>query len=96
MTAKKRKKGALLKSAGTESSYEPTEQELAAIVTYQGRVRHPRVKICNDGVLPKIKPEHPDEVVGLAMVGEALGTGDLDFLHAFSTNLLTQGRRGVN
>src|ERR1700722_803877 len=94
MTAKKRKKGALSKSAGTKSAYEPTEQELAAIVTYQGRVRHPRVKICNDGVLPKIKSEHPDEVIGIAMLGEALGTGDLDFLYGLLNQLGNAGSKG--
>jgi hypothetical protein len=85
------------KSDGLEPSYQPSSQEETALRKYL--VRHasktaPRVKVKNDGGLPKLSPDHPDEAVGYMLLMEAVGTDDMDFLNGLLGQLANAGSQG--
>jgi hypothetical protein len=52
------------------------------------------VKVVNAGKVPGIKPDHPDEVVGLGLLMEALGTTSRDFASGLLTQLASAGTVG--
>ncbi len=64
--------------------YEPTPQERTAIDKYRERKAAaslaPAIKVLNKKV-GEIAADHPDQAVGWALLMEALGTADRDFLN---------------
>src|SRR5690242_13165747 len=61
-----------------------TPKELAELKNWVARVRasaHVKLK-ASDGHPPKIVPDHPDQQVGWALLMNALGTADLDFVNS--------------
>jgi hypothetical protein len=63
--------------------YRPTDRELAAMRKCLGRGAAqpaPRLKLAKNGGAG-INLDHPDATVGEALLAEALGTADFDFLH---------------
>jgi hypothetical protein len=63
--------------------YQPTERELAAVRRCLDRGAAqlaPRLKISKNGAAATIELDHPDAVVGAALLAEALGTVDSDFV----------------
>jgi hypothetical protein len=89
MTAQNRKTRSAVK-------YEPTKQELAGLGKFFNKraERAPRVKVSKHGVLPTIKPVHPDEATGLMLLMGALGTADIDFLNRFLGQLANASSQG--
>src|SRR5215471_16372877 len=76
----------------------PAERELAAVTEVVGprAGRTPRVKISNDGDIPVVMPDHPNKAIGCALLMQAIGTADADFLHGFLSQLADAGSRGSN
>jgi hypothetical protein len=54
----------------------------------------PRMKVLDDGKAPRISPDHPDEAVGYALLMEAIGTGDDDFLNGLISEMANAGSQG--
>jgi hypothetical protein len=75
--------------------YNPTKGERPATRQVLN-ARAPRVKVSKSGGLPKITLEHPKKGIGPAVLMEAIGTADLDFLMVFSANSLTQVHKAAN
>ena len=78
MTARKRK----THPASTDAR-KPTDREVAVARKFaeEESRRAPRLKISKSGDRPTITPEHPEEIIGLAHLMDALGTTDMDFFN---------------
>jgi len=76
--------------------YEATSRERAAMAKFlDERVANPapRLKVPNKNVV-RVSLDHPDEAVGLALLMEAFGTANLDFLNGLLDQLANAGTRG--
>ena len=70
--------------------YQPTAREQAALAKYQAQTaaeKTPRIKVSHDKKATAISLDHPDELIGPALLTEALGTVDGDFLNGLLTQL---------
>src|SRR5262245_26064376 len=77
MTTKK------LEPRAAKREYQRTSQEQIAIDKYLARKADsgPRLKVVNkNNKNAEFSPDHPDKEVGLALLMEAFGTADADFL----------------
>jgi hypothetical protein len=67
--------------------YVPTDQEKTIIERQCARFKDqppvPRLKVSKNGKLRKLGPDHPDAGVAYALLNEALGTVDFDFVIDF-------------
>jgi hypothetical protein len=84
------------KAANAKSKYEPTSQERTAMANHRAREAislGPRLKVPNDE-FAEISTDHPDEAVGFALLMEALGTADVDFLTGLLGQLAKVGANG--
>lgn len=65
--------------------YVPSDQERAALQRqgerYKERPPVPRLKVSEVGKLSSLEPDHPNSAIGYALLNEALGTTDIDFVH---------------
>jgi hypothetical protein len=80
-----------------KAKYQPTEQEKTALRDFYARraaETAPRMKVLGDGNAPTISPDHPDEVVGLELLMDALGTTDADFGGGLLGQLVYAGSQG--
>src|SRR6516162_2108014 len=75
------------------ASHKPAEREPAAVIG-QRAGRAPRVKISNDGDIPVVMPDHPNKAIGCALLMQAIGTTDADFLNGFLYQLADAASRG--
>ncbi len=81
------------KKPGQESEkapYQATEREKAALVKYataQFADRTPRIKISRDEKAATFSLDHPNQLTGYALLTEALGTADLDFVNGLLKQL---------
>jgi hypothetical protein len=86
--------------------YQPTSQEQTAIrkcLARKAESAAPRLKLVNNNKIARISLDHPNEEVGVALLMEAFGTADADFLDGLLNQLghvTTEGRetdeRGLN
>jgi hypothetical protein len=81
-----------------KAKYERTAQEKTALDQLAARVAAapaaPRIKVTDGKNAPTIKPDHPDERLGYALLMEALGTVSVDFLVGLLDQLAnTHGRQ---
>jgi hypothetical protein len=78
--------------------YEPTPQERAAMEAYfarkKGKPPAPRMKISEKGGVIHISPDHACPPIGQALLMEALGTTDADFLDGLLGQLANAGSQG--
>jgi hypothetical protein len=77
--------------------YKPTSQERAAMGAFLAqRVAKPapRMKVVKGEKGPQISPDHPVEIIGSALLMEALGTADLNFLNGLLVQLANAGSQG--
>jgi hypothetical protein len=75
----------------------PTDRELAAarkFVEEESR-RAPRLKVSKSGDRSTITPEHPEEMIGLAHLMDALGTTDMDFFNGLVDQLARATAEGA-
>jgi hypothetical protein len=80
-----------------KAKYEPTAREKTALDQYVAHVKAapaaPCIKV-TDKKAPTIKPDHPDEPLGYALLMEALGTVSVDFMDGLLCQLATAGSHG--
>jgi hypothetical protein len=84
-------------SDGEVSKYQPTPQEGSTLRKHFERTAAktaPRVKISNETNLPMILADHPDGGAGYALLMEAVGAGDVDFIDGLLTQLARAGSEG--
>src|SRR5215469_13117169 len=70
--------------------YQPTAREQAALDKYEAQTAAeytPRIKVSVDKKPTAISLDHPDELIGSALLAEALGTVDGDFVIGLLTQL---------
>ena len=70
--------------------YQPTEREQAALGKYKAKAaaeNTPRIKVSHDKKGTAISLDHPDGLIGSALLAEALGTVDGDFVKGLLTQL---------
>jgi hypothetical protein len=80
-----------------ERSYELSAQERGAIKRFlalRAAKTAPRAKVLNDGQRTEISTDHPKPAIGRALLMEALGTTDDDFLFGFLSQLASAGSPG--
>jgi hypothetical protein len=73
--------------------YEPTSRERTAIekyLTHNADNPAPRLKVLNE----KISLDHPNELIGYALLMEALGTADIHFVNELLGQLANAGTQG--
>lgn len=76
---------------GPAKSYEPTAREQASISAVSARMKpSPRFNVKGT----EIENNHPDPATGTALLMEALGTTDLDFLVGLTKQLANAGTKG--
>ena len=76
-----------------KTDYAPAPRELAAVNRAAARVAAnttPRLKILSD----HIAIDHPDRVYGELLMMEALGAGDLDFMHGLLKQMANASSKG--
>jgi hypothetical protein len=84
-----------LEQNATKPEYEPTAQELSALGKYfSGNAAQtvPRMKVVKGG--EDILPDHPNKAIGYALIMEAVGTTDVDFINGLVEHLAAASLRG--
>ena len=74
--------------------YEPTDRERTAIKKVLQAGPGPRIKVSKQGDRSVITTDHVDEATGYALLMEALGTSDIDFLNGLLRQLGNAGSQG--
>jgi hypothetical protein len=76
--------------------YQPNPREKAALAREARRSAEaaPRIKVEKDAKASILSVDHPDNIVGFALLGEALGTYDIDFVAALLGQLASASSRG--
>jgi len=69
---------------------EPNPQKRAAIQ----KVRVPRLRVAKDEGATRVFPDHPDKVVGSALLMEAVGTTNPDFVNGLLRQVVNAGWQG--
>ena len=81
-----------------KAKYERTAQEKTALDQFIAHVAAapaaPRIKVTDGKKAPTIKPDHPDERLGYALLMETLGTVSVDFLVGLLDQLANAGSHG--
>ena len=78
------------KSDPDTEKYQPTAREQAVLDKYIAQAaagNTPRIKVSHDKKARAISLDHPDELIGCALLTEALGTVDCDFVSGLLTQL---------
>jgi hypothetical protein len=85
-------------SDAAKAEYQPTAREQAALDKFAARRAAdppaPRIKVRNDGPLPELSPDHPDQPLAQALLMEALGTVSVDFTNGLLSQLANAGSHG--
>lgn len=75
--------------------YEPTAAELPILRKFFNQpVPPPRAKVVYNNGVPGVVPDHPDQVVGYALLGEALGSANLGFIYGLLRQLANASSKG--
>ena len=75
--------------------YEPTPREQAVLEKLADHFREfPSLKTEQNGGTSQISNDHPDQGVGQAMLMEAIGTKEPDFMFPFISQLVNAGSQG--
>src|SRR5260370_3435394 len=80
-----------------KTPYRPTGPEKAVLDKYMARraaKTAPRLKVVNKDAGSSYAPDHPDKVVGILLLEEALGSVDGDFSNGFIEQLAQAGSQG--
>jgi hypothetical protein len=70
--------------------YQPTAREQAVLGKYKAQTvaeKTPRIKVSHDKKATAISLDHPDGLIGYALLTEVLGTVDIDFVNGLLTQL---------
>ncbi len=77
--------------SAAQTDYRPTAQEKDVIEKHLARLKatsSARIKIENMGGVVQIKPDHPNELVGYALLMDAIGSADLNFLNGLLSQIV--------
>ncbi len=78
--------------------YEPTPQERAAMEAYLARKKEtppvPRMKVSDKAGVAQFSPDHVEPALGHALLMEAIGTTNLEFLDGLLGQLANAGSQG--
>jgi hypothetical protein len=84
------------KNVTTKPEYEPTAEDLAALKRLVGQHAtgsSARLRVRQDGDVPNVSVDHPNSAIGSALLAQALGASDLDFVKGIIRQLsMSQGR----
>jgi hypothetical protein len=87
-----------LASSADDQAYQLTGPERTALTRHVARrdtePPAPRMKVAKRGGATKLAPDHPDPTIGYALLMEALGTPDIDFVNSLLDQLLAASSRG--
>jgi hypothetical protein len=88
------------KPVAKEPTYQATEKEKAAlsgqIKRLEAQTPAPRAKVVRDGDTTKVSIVHPNKLVALGLLAEAMGTADLDFVNGIFDQLVKVSGRVPN
>ena len=97
MTAKRKIAKARTPAKTPAKPYEPTPREQAVLEKLADHFReYPSLKTEQKGDTSHISYDHPDQGVGQAMLMEAIGTKERDFISPFISQLVNVGSQGRN
>jgi hypothetical protein len=80
------------------SKYKPTERELSAVRKFSEKRAvelATRIKFSNENGRQRIAVDHQNVAVGYALLAEALGTANIDFIDGIIDQLAQAGSRGT-
>ena len=81
-----------------KAEYQLTENEESALSNHHARIKAapiaPRVKVTTDGSVHNFSTDHPNALVGIGLLMEALGTADYSFGQGLIGQLINAGSRG--
>ena len=93
-----RERDKIKSSVSSAPPYEPSPRELEIVKTQLDRRENkkpaPRVKVTTAKNVAVTSTDHPDKVVGEALLMEALGTSEPDFLKGLLGQLINAGTQG--
>ena len=93
-----RERDKIKSSLSSAPPYEPSPRELEIVKTQLDRRENkkpaPRVKVTTAKNVAVTSTDHPDKVVGEALLMEALGTSEPDFLNGLLGQLINAGTQG--
>ena len=75
--------------AAEASNYKPTQRELSAVRKFSEKRAAElatRIKLSNENGRQRIVVDHKNVAVGYALLAEALGTANIDFIDGLITN----------
>jgi len=81
-------------TTGYVQTQEEREEEEAFFVTKRKKVPAPRIKVRKKGKVLETSVDHPEPVVGYALLLKALATTDMDFYSGLISQLLNAGTQG--
>ena len=84
--------------AAEASNYKPTERELSAVRKFcekRAAELATRIKLSNENGRQRIVVDHKNVAVGYALLAEALGTANIDFIDGLIDQLAQGGSRGT-
>ena len=87
------------KSVTEAKPYKPTEKEETVLRKFCERrdaEMATRVKISRADSAVNISVDHPDKTIGYALLAEALGTSNIDFIDGLVFQLAESGSRGMS
>ena len=83
------------KKVVAEPEYVPTAAEISAVKKFAAQQgASPRLRVTKGAGVPRLEPEHPNQAIGYAVLGEALGTADLSFLSGLLSQLVNASSSG--
>lgn len=83
------------KRVAAKPEYEPTAAEISAVRKFAAQQKAvPRLRVTKGTNASRLEPDHPEPAVGYALLGEALGTADFDFLSGLLSQLANASASG--
>ena len=86
------------KPAAAPPKYEQTEEEKSALRDFGARFSTarltPRLKVTKTGAGSSVGPDHPDKTTGFALLAQAFGSGDFEFVNGLIRQLINAGSQG--
>jgi hypothetical protein len=86
------------KRVAAKPEYEPTAAEISAVRKFAAQQKAvPRLRVTKGTKgtnASRLEPDHPEPAVGYALLGEALGTADFDFLSGLLSQLANASASG--
>jgi hypothetical protein len=83
------------KPAAASAKYQATEKEQSALRDFAARWAKappaPRLKVSKDGPTVTVGPDHPDKASAFALLGQAFGSSNFEFVNGLIRQLVNAG-----